>query len=176
MDGQTSGDPIVSLLGKKEEARVQKRDGQILGPYKAMFAGGTIVIADPMADVESGDTILRRLPNGKDERLVVTDATFFNEGIGSLGAHYQIKFKKGGESPAQRPTQNINISGAQSVQIGDYNTQNIVNSFEALVKMIDSSTAPPDEKAEAKSLLGRLLEHPLVVSIVGAAAGAAIGS
>jgi hypothetical protein len=166
----------LSLLHPKEEAGVEKRDGKIVGPYKATFAGTTIILADPMADVESGDTILRRLPNGKDERSVVTEATFFNQGIGSLGPHYQIKFSKGGESPARQPTQNINIHGAQSIQIGDYNTQNIVNSFEALVKMIESSTALPEEKAEAKSLLSRLLQHPLVVSIVGAAAGAAIGS
>jgi hypothetical protein len=166
----------VSLLDPKEEARVEKRDGQVVGPYKAIFAGGTIILADKMADVESGDTILRRLPSGKDERSVVTEATFFNQGVGSMGAHYQVKFKKGGESPTQRPTQNINISGAQSVQIGDYNTQNIVNSFEALTKMIDSSNASPHEKAQAKSLLGQFLQHPLVVSIVGAVAGAVVTS
>lgn len=163
-------------LVPKEEARVEKRDGKVVGPYKATFAGTTIILEDPMADVECGDTILRRLPNGKDERSFVTEATFFNKAIGSFGPHYQIKFGKGGESPTQRPTQNINISGAQSIQIGDYNTQNIVNSFEALVKMIDSSTSSPGEKAEAKSLLSRFLKHPLVVSIVGAAAGAVIGS
>ena len=166
----------MSLLDPKEEARVEKRDGQVVGPYKAIFAGGTIILADQMADVESGDTILRRLPNGKDERSVVTEATFFNQGVGSIGAHYQVKFKKGGESPAQRPTHNISISGAQSVQIGDYNTQNIVNHFEALVKMIDSSNASPDEKEQAKSLLSQFLQHPLVVSIVGAVAGAVVAS
>lgn len=149
----------MSLRDPKEEARVEKRDGQVVGPYKAIFAGGTIIIADPKADVEIGDTILRRLPSGKDERSVVTDATFFSQGVGSIGAHYQIKFRQGGELPAQWPTQSINITGAQSVQIGDYNTQNIVNSFEALVKMIDSSNASPDEKAQAKSLLGQLLRH-----------------
>lgn len=166
----------MSLLDPKEEARVEKRDGQVVGPYKAIFAGGTIILADPMADVEIGDTVLRRLPNGKDERSVVTEATFFNHDVGSMGAYYQVKFRKGGESPARRPSQNINISGAQSVQIGNYNTQNIANSFEALVKMIDSSSASPDEKAEAKSLLSQLLQHPLVISIVGAVAGAVIAS
>ena len=167
---------IVSLLDSKEEARIEKRDGKVAGPYKAIFVGDTIIIADPMADVESGDTILRRLPNGKDARSVVTDSTFFNQGVGSLGAHYQLKFKKGCESLAQRPTQSINISGAHSVQIGDHNTQSIVSSFEALVTMIDSSNAPPDEKAQAKSLLSKLLQHPLIVSIVGTVAGAVVGS
>ncbi|MGY1459851.1 MULTISPECIES: hypothetical protein [unclassified Luteimonas] len=165
----------MSMLNPNEEARVEKRDGQVIGPYKARFAGSTIVIADPMADVETGDTVLRRLPNGKDERSVVTEATFFNQGVGRIGAHYQVKFRKGGESTAPRPSHNITISGAQSVQIGDYNTQNIVNSFDSLVKMIDSSNVPPQEKAEAKSLIGQLLQHPAVVAIIGGLAGGVVG-
>ena len=165
----------MNRLQAKDDARVEKPDGQVLGPYKSIFAGSTIVINDAMADVEPGDTILRRLPNGKDERSIVTEAVFYSQGVGPIGAHYQIKFKKGGESLMQKPTQHINISGAQSVQIGDYNTQNIVNSFDALVKMIDSSNASPSEKAEAKSLIRQVLEHPLVVTVVGAVAGSIAG-
>ena len=165
----------MGLLSKKEEARIEKSNGQVIGPYMAMFAGDTIIIADQMADVEEGDTILRKLPNGRDERCIVTSATFYSQGIGSLGPHYQVKFRKGGESAAQRPMQHINITSAQSVQIGDYNTQSIINSFEALVKQIEASSAPSTEKEEAKSRLRAFLTHPLVVSVLGAAAGAVIG-
>lgn len=76
----------------------------------------------------------------------------------------------------QRPSHNINITGAQSVQIGDYNTQNITNSLEALVKIIDSSPGSASEKEEAKSLLAKFLAHPLVVAGVGAAVGAVLKS
>ena len=165
----------VSALERREEARVEKRDGCLKGPYQAIFAGDIIMLLDPQADVEIGDTILRRLPSGRDERSVVTKATYFSRGIGSIGAHYQVEFRPDGESPAQRPHQSINITGAQAVQIGDYNTQSIVNSFETLLGMIESADASSDEKAQAKSLLGQLLRHPLVVSIVGAAAGAIAG-
>lgn len=165
----------MSLLDKKEDARIEKSNGQVVGPYKALFAGDTIIIADPMADIEEGDTILRKLPNGKDERSIVTSATFFNRGVGSLGPHYHVKFWKGGESAMQKPTQHISITGAQSVQIGDYNTQNIVNSFEALVKQIETSAATSAEKEEAKSRLRAFLTHPLVVSVLGAVAGAVVG-
>jgi hypothetical protein len=127
-----------------------------------------------MADVESGDTILRSLPNGKQERSVVTEVAFFNHGIGNLGPHYQVKFRQGGVAVGSRSSQHISITGAQSVQIGDHNTQSIVNSFEALAKMIDSSNAPAGEKNEAKTLLGQFLRHPLVVSIVGAVAGSVV--
>jgi hypothetical protein len=165
----------MSLLGDKEDARVEKSDGRVVGPYNALFAGSTIFILDPKADIEEGDAVLRALPNGKDERSFVTKATFYQQDVGSMGAHYQVKFRKGGESPSQKPTQNINITGAGSVQIGDYNTQNIINSFEALVKKIQSAEASDAEKAEAQGLLKRLLEHPLVVSVLGAAAGSVIG-
>lgn len=163
-------------LLQQEEARVVKVDGRELGPYKASFAGDTIIIVDPTADIEAGDAVLRRLPNGRDERSIVTEATFFRRGIAGFGPHYQLKFRQGGEGALQRPGHHINITGAQSVQIGDYNTQNIASSLEALVKIIDSSPASADEKEEAKSLLAKFLRHPLVVAGVGAGIGAAVGA
>lgn len=165
----------MSLMNKREDARVEKPNGDVLGPYKAMFAGNTIIIDDPKADIEEGDSILRLLPNGKDERSYVTEATFYNMGVGRIGPHCQIKFKKGGTPVGHKPVQNFHISNAQSIQIGDFNTQNVVNSFEALVKKIECSSASPEEKEEAKSLLSKFLSHPVVVSVLGAAAGAVTG-
>lgn len=161
-------------MNKKEDARIEKPNGNVIGPYKALFAGSTIIIDDPKADVEEGDTILRLLPNGKDERSYVTEATFYNMGVGSIGKHYQIKFKKGGAPMEYKPVQNFHINNAQSIQIGDFNSQNVVNSFEALVKKIESSSATSEEKEEVKSLLAKFLSHPVVVSVLGAAAGAII--
>lgn len=161
----------MSNLRNTEHARIEKRNGQVVGPYKAVFAGQTIIIADQAADIEEGDTVLRLLPNGRNERNIVTEATFFNHGVGGMGPHYQIKYRKGESPTMHKPTQNISITGAHSVQIGDFNTQNIVNSFNALVQKIDTSSASAEEKKEAKSRLKDLLEHPLVVAIVGAAAG-----
>lgn len=159
----------------KEDARVEKSDGSVVGPYNATFAGSTIVIWDVKADIEEGDVVLRTLPSGKDERSQVTQANFFQK-VHSIPSHYQIKFKKwSGSQMQQKPSHNITIHGAQSVQIGDYNTQNIINSILALKNQIDSSIASAEEKDEAKSLLANFLGHPLVTSILGAAAGAVIG-
>jgi len=158
----------------QEDARVEKQDGSILGPYKAIFAGSTIMIVDQTADVEECDVILRELPNGKDERSIVTESKFFQK-IQSIDAHYQIKFTKAGTSKMQKSSPNITINSAQSVQIGDHNTQNIVNAFQALQDQIESSDSTPEQKEEAKSLLSKLVSHPLVVSILGAAAGGFIG-
>lgn len=154
----------------KEDARVEKSDGTVFGPYRAMFPGSTIFILDETADVEEGDTILRELPNGKDERSVVTEARFYRDAP-EFGAHYQVKYERGGSATRKEPSQQINISGAQSVQVGDHNTQNIVNAFDTLVKTIESAEASQAEKEEAKSRLKQFLEHPLVVSVLGASAG-----
>lgn len=165
---------MLNDLVPQEDARIEKADGNIVGPYKASFAGSTIFITDEKADLEEGDTILRELPNGKDERSVVTEATLYRKGIGGMGAHYQVKFRKGGQAPSQTPTQNINISGNSSVQIGNHNTQNIINAFDSLVKEIESTDASNDEKQEAKSRLKEFLEHPLVVAVLGTAAGSIV--
>jgi len=165
---------MLNDLVPQEEARIEKVDGSIVGPYKARFAGSTIFITDEKADLEEGDTILRKLPNGKDERSVVTEATLYRKGIGGMGAHYQVKFRKGGQASSQPPTQNINISGNSSVQIGNHNTQNVINAFDSLIKEIESANASDDDKQEAKSRLKEFLEHPLVVAVLGAAAGSIV--
>jgi hypothetical protein len=159
-------------MSLEEDAFVEKESGQVLGPYKAMFTGGTIIIADASADVETGDTVFRKLPNGKDERSLVAEAKFYRVGIsGSRGGHFQIKVGDSAKTISQpHAQQHINISNAQSVQIGNHTRQSIVNSFEALIKEIEATDSTPKQKEEAKALLGSFLKHPLVVSVLGSVA------
>lgn len=72
-------------LAKREEARVIKVDGREVGPYKAVFAGDTIIIDDATADIEEGDAVLRRLQSGRDERSIITEAIFLTEQLAVLG-------------------------------------------------------------------------------------------
>ena len=62
--------------------------------------------------------------------------------------------------------QTININGSSGFQVGDYNSQSITVGIEALLQQIDASSTTVEEKAEAKSLLRKLLEHPLVSAYV----------
>lgn len=152
-----------------EAARVEKADGTIVGPYNAIFAGDTIMISDAEADIQEGDVVLRELPNGRDERSHIIEATFFRK-MSTLPAHYQLKFRKGGTSEPKKPGNTFHIHGGQ-VQIGDYNTQNIINALQDLKGKIDSADAPPEQKQQAKALLGSLLSHPLITSVLGGFAG-----
>jgi hypothetical protein len=162
--------PLNSL--PSEEARIEKKDGSIVGPYQAIFAGDTIIVKDAHADVEEGDVVLRRLPSGKDERSEVTTATFFNTGRG-FPPHYQLKFRKGAPREVPKAGNTIHIHGIHGgqVQIGDHNVQNIVNALHELKTKIDSADATPEQKQQATGLLRGLIAHPLVTSILGGLAG-----
>ena len=67
----------------------------------------------------------------------------------------------------------LNVHGP--AQVGNGNTQNIHNVFNQLLEQIDKSEASDAEKSEAKSLLVKFLEHPLVGSVVGGLAGSLPG-
>lgn len=67
--------------------------------------------------------------------------------------------------------QNINISGSTNVVVGDHNTQAITQTVRGLISIIESSSAPPEQQAEAKSLLRKLLEHPLLAAVAVGAIG-----
>ncbi|WP_148279950.1 hypothetical protein [Acidovorax sp. KKS102] len=67
--------------------------------------------------------------------------------------------------------QTVNISGSSYVTVGNNNQISIQHSVQELVKVIESSNATPEQKAEAKGLLRQFLEHPLLASIAGAAIG-----
>lgn len=56
-------------------------------------------------------------------------------------------------------------------QVGNGNIQNIKNIFECIERLIDESDAPDKDKVEAKSLLTKFLEHPVVCSVIGGIAG-----
>lgn len=67
--------------------------------------------------------------------------------------------------------QTVNVTGSSNVVVGNHNTLSIRNNVEELVKLIEASKGTPESKEEAKGLLRRLLEHPLLA----AAAGGVIG-
>lgn len=72
-------------------------------------------------------------------------------------------------------TQNFSFNGQSNVQVGNNNSQSIVQTFNNLIEKIEASAASEEEKKEAKSRLKAFLEHPLVSAVVGGAAGGISG-
>lgn len=67
--------------------------------------------------------------------------------------------------------QTININGSSNFQVGNGNTQEIQAGVSVVINAIERSEAPPQQKEEAKTLLRKFLEHPLVASVAGGAIG-----
>ena len=59
-----------------------------------------------------------------------------------------------------------------NIQVGNNNVQNVSNAFNYLLEQIDKSSATAQEKNDAKCLMKKFIEHPLVNTILGTAGGA----
>lgn len=73
------------------------------------------------------------------------------------------------EFMSNQSNQTINITGSSNVIVGDHNQQSIQHSVQELVRVIESSGATPEKKEEAKGLLRKFLEHPLLVPVAAGA-------
>ncbi|ADZ13605.1 hypothetical protein [Cronobacter phage ENT39118] len=161
------------MIGQIEDAYILKPDGSRFGPYKAKFAGSTVIVNDPKADIADGDQVSRVLPNGKEEIKHIKTCSFYNHGIANQGAHFQLKVQPIAQAESYVKHQTFNISGANSnVQIGNHNQMEFRENVNYLLSAIEKAEGTPEEKAQAKGLLRKFLEHPLVTTIAGSAADA----
>ena len=67
--------------------------------------------------------------------------------------------------------QTINITGSSNVVVGNNNNQTVTQTVRELLAVIESASASPEQKNEAKSLLRKFLEHPLLAAVAGGAIG-----
>jgi hypothetical protein len=109
--------------------------------------------------------------------LGLADAQFVKNGRNNNGAFLMAVAKittKGidaVEKPETAPPQvvvdhSINVHGSQNVQVGSHNQQTVKLDIGKLNAAIDHSTATMEEKGEAKSLLKRLSENKLLMSVL----------
>lgn len=162
----------------KDSVLIVKSNGRRLGPYKAIVSSDSIIIMEKAIDVDEGDHVARPIPSGKEELYLVLSADY-SHGLRSIPPSYTLKVRKTTALSPRQPemkSTTINIHNSTGVQVGDYNTQHIQATFNELIQKIEQSSASSVEKAEAKSRLAAFLEHPLVGSVLGSAAGAVLGA
>jgi hypothetical protein len=65
--------------------------------------------------------------------------------------------------------QNVSVHSSPNANVimGDENTQNINANIDAIIRAINEGRGTDEQKAEAKSLLKRFVEHPLTAAIAG---------
>lgn len=90
------------------------------------------------------------------------------EGQGRAISIEQAEFKK----PVLGSTVHIGtLNNHGATQIGDGNTFNFEAVFNEIVNRLDSAEASVEEIKEAKSLLGKFIEHPVTNTVFGASLG-----
>ncbi|AKP89332.1 RIP homotypic interaction motif-containing protein [Achromobacter ruhlandii] len=154
---------------------VQKSDGSRTGPYRGTLSAKSLIVKNKDFDVEEGDHIVRKLPNGREESYLVLSAQFYN-GMGGIPANWQLTIEKTTalRSPNAASSTTVNIHDSTGIQVGNNNLMNFQVAINEMIKKIDDSNSSPEEKAEAKSRLQAFLTHPLVISIAGGIASALI--
>lgn len=151
---------------------IVKNSGTRLGPYAAALSHDSCTIFNKMLDVEHGDTIARPLPNGKEEHYAVLRADFREDFHGIPGGYDLALHKE--QQIFKNPSNvvnNVTISHSTGFQVGDNNVQHIQNAFLELERAIDAQDASAEAKSDVKAKLKAILQHPLVVAVLGAAAG-----
>jgi hypothetical protein len=159
-----------------EQIHIRHKDGRESGPLKTVFGKGKFTVFDGSLVVTEGDLIDRPLPNGKAERYDVINVEYTHQ-FHQIPAHVDLSVRKQGALVpfTKGKTVNINIHNSQGFQVGDHNTQNIVDSFKQIIERIEQGPGTVEEKAEAKSHLKAFLAHPLTSAIVGGAVGGLLG-
>ncbi|MES2923888.1 MAG: hypothetical protein V4819_20205 [Verrucomicrobiota bacterium] len=159
-----------------EVIHICHKDGRKSGPLQAAFGNNEFTVFDGTLDVTEGDLIDRPLPNGKAERYDITNASFTHK-FHSIPAHVRMTVRKQGALVPFHPAKTVNIAihNSQGFQVGDNNTQNIIESLKQVVERIESGPGTPEEKEEVKSRLKLFLEHPLTSAVLGGAAGTLTG-
>lgn len=78
---------------------------------------------------------------------------------------------------SEKVTEGYNVAvfgNGNNVQLGDNNVQNVTIVLKTLVEQIEHADASSAEKNEAKNLLQKFIEHPLVNTILGLAGNVAL--
>ena len=162
--------PFEHLMNDK--VFVLKADGRRLGPFQSVLSKDKCTIQDKRLDVDPGDTLVRPLPNGKEESFLILRADF-REDFHSIPGGYDLVLQKTQQivQDNSRVVNNVNISNSSGIQIGNHNFQSVQIALNQLLQAIESSNSSQEEKEGAKSKLRELLEHPLVVAVLGGISG-----
>jgi hypothetical protein len=102
------------------------------------------------------------------ESIHNADINLFNKKIDNLIEEIKLIDNNRKSDKTEGGNMEIKISGnGHNIQIGNENKIIIKNAINALKDIIDNSDAPEEDKKEAKNLLKKVLEHPIISAIVG---------
>lgn len=162
-------DPSVSPLKQAQWRRI------ILRRLSRHSDGSQLAEIRPedFANLISRDQIAEVCSDLHERGLIKLTLTLDGTSYGAITSK-GIAVDEGEAEEGAKHVQNINIGSVNdsNFQFGNDNTlnaQSVQVQLQSLVQAIDATDGTPKEKEEAKSRLRAFLEHPLVVTLLGAA-------
>jgi hypothetical protein len=162
----------MNLAGQcNETITVERQDGSRYENVPALVTGKTILIPDPQVPIAPNDAVLRQLPSGLVERLIVTDPGF-RARIHGLPAHYQVKYRPQGQESDGKPGYVFHLSGNNS----RVNIQSTDNSVNSVIYQAEDMAKLAEEFAQLRSALLPLAHDAEHFAAIGAVASAEIAA
>ncbi|WP_110641820.1 RIP homotypic interaction motif-containing protein [Salinicola sp. CPA57] len=155
---------------------ILRKDGTRSENYKTRVGskGGhaaSIYVDD--INVSEGDTLIRVLPNKKEEQYTILDVDYSPGLLDDIPPHWNLKLEKTSSLKRSSPaptSQTFHINNSQGIQIGDHNLQHIEASITGLIEKIDKAETSDAEKDAAKGKIRQMLENPTVAAVLGSSA------
>lgn len=154
-----------------DDAYIVDEEGNKRGPYKTRFgSGNTLTFLDNRLEivVDTGYRIIRPLDNGEETVFTVT-AYEFQERINRIPHQHLLKIENRDHAKAEREALQKSVEKRQAAQIEEMDVINIPVALVELIERIEASDATPEEKAEVRSVMKKLLENRTVSAILGEA-------
>jgi hypothetical protein len=157
-----------------DDVYIMDKEGNKRGPYKTRFgSGNTLTFLDETLEivVDTGYQVIRPLEDGG-EMVFNVIAYDFQERINRIPPQHIVKIENRDKAQVQEETEAVQkkVDHTKGSQVEEIDGMNIPDAFVALIERIDASDTTPKEKAEARSIIKKLLENRAVSTILGEAA------
>jgi hypothetical protein len=156
-----------------DTVRILSASGDVIGEYKAAMSQSPdrkVHIFETVVNAGEGDELHQIVPGGRTLKFIITDVSHDNGFGDGDSACWCLTIEKATDLQKKESVgagQTFNISGSTGVQIGNQNSMQISDAFKALAENIDKSDVSEEEKKEAKGLLAKAVEHPLLSALLG---------
>jgi hypothetical protein len=154
-----------------ESITVERQDGTRIENVRSLVTANIVLIPDARVPVAPGDAILRELPSGLVERLIVTEPGF-HQTVHGIAAHYQARYRREGQGAPGTAGYNIHVSG-ENARVNINSTDNSTNN---VLKQSANLGAVADElKKLREALLPKATdaEHYTAIGAISSAETAA---
>ena len=152
-----------------DDAYIVDEAGNRRGPYKTRFGrGNTLTFLDESLEIEvdTGYQIIRPLDDGGEMLFHVT-AYEFQERINRIPPQHLLGIEKRDHPAEEREAVQTSAGDMDESQMEEKSVISLPHAFAELIERIEAGDTTPEEKAEAKSVMKKLLENRSVSAILG---------